>query len=330
MRSDLRVAVLVASAVLGVSGVAVADRTITFDGMTPGSSYSSFQDGGYTLGTRFGGSIFVEGTQGGALPHAPVVFASGINVEFELSARMFDLKSLRLAPISSNVGARTVVFTGTTETGATVTHTAVSPATFTFSTVQFPASFTNLAHVRWSPNSTMLDDVVVHQGTTLLDFASLVPNSANASYEKEGYRFRADGGSLFVNGSLAGTYPTAPVVYSSNIGAPFVLDRTDSSLFDLFELELALINENTSARTVDVIGTKADGSRVTQTLSIPTGIALQAYGLDERFTGLRSVEFGPSSLVVDNLRLSITTPEPTTLTGLAGGMMFLRRSRRGR
>jgi len=135
-------------------------QTINFSGLVSGGSVNSYSQDGFNLA---GVNIYAAST--GLTPAAMGAFPSFTSTVFTLtktSGGSFSVKSMMLRNLNGQVPAQNVTFTGTTQSGGKVTYAITTPASsVTFQTYQFPANFTGLKSVVWTPQLTVVTNPVV-------------------------------------------------------------------------------------------------------------------------------------------------------------------------
>lgn len=146
---------------------------ITFSGLVAGGSTNSYTESGYTIAGQFNGvtcatqnSCIYASAYGLTAPTKAAYLATS-SLTFKLqssNAAPFSLSSLKLRNLNSSVGAQSVTFTGTLAGGGTVSHTATTTAgSVAYEKFMFPTTFSNLAHITWSPNLTVVTEIKVGQ-----------------------------------------------------------------------------------------------------------------------------------------------------------------------
>jgi 6-phosphogluconolactonase (cycloisomerase 2 family) len=209
--------------------------------------------------------------------------------------KAFNLVSADLNYASTSASV-SVTFTGTKSGGSTVSQT-FTVANTGFATFTFPASFTGLTSVRWSPAYQVQMTYVVASlpgspldspsGTATVHFtgqAVAAPSYAEGGltfssslYPQFGAGLNVSGGSLSANTSVFVPFDRITML------------RTDGKRFDLSSI--ALSTTASSGQSVTFTGTKADGTTVTQTFTVPGGGAFSTFTFPSSFTGLKSVSW---------------------------------------
>ena len=173
----------------------------------------------------------------------------------------------------------------------------------------------------------------------VIDFEGHVPTNDGAVVQYQdgfSFSFSAAGWGIFEEAFVGGGSPytsngTARLVAAgSTVGpATVTMTATDSSLFSIYGLDAATMFPGFSG-AVDIVGTLADASTVSQTLYLDD--AFTSTKLESVFTSLMSVSFSETvsgsfrttpGFALDNIEVSeVGIPEPATLAlmgiGLAG------------
>jgi hypothetical protein len=322
-------ATVTALAWLAVGGQGAWGRVVTFDGLVPGSTNTTYTEDGYTF-TPTGANIFV-GSNFGPVTTAPYIFPSSIGADFHLAApRPFALRSVDLGPLSTPSGPQTVTFTGTLAGGGTVSKTFTTAGTFGLQTFNLPATFTGLTSVDWDPASSILDNVVVEHGP-VMTFSGIVPGSTgHTTYSENGFRLDA----TIMGEMFAGTgIPAAaddPYVFGSHLLTGFRFTEGGGKPFDLFGIDLAA-PVNSAPRTVTFTGTLADGGTVSQSFTTTGASGLTPFYFGSEFSNLVSVEWSPGLVRFDSIEAGLYVPEPSSVALLSmaiGGAGLTNRRRR--
>lgn len=126
-----------------------------------GIAVESYAQGGFLLNGLMKASTY------GLKPPALGVYPAGSLEKFTLKAQnnnSFNLASLMLRSHTDRLAPQKVVFTGVLASGGTVTHTVTTAMNNAdYQTITFPASFTNLSSVYWTPGLTAVTNITVNQ-----------------------------------------------------------------------------------------------------------------------------------------------------------------------
>ena len=181
----------------------------------------------------------------------------------------------------------------------------------------------------------------------VIDFEGHVPMDDGAVVQYQDgftFTFSAAGWGIFEDAFVGGGSPytssgTARLVAAgSSVGpATVTMTATDSSLFSVYGLDAATMFPDFTG-AVDIVGTLADASTVSQTLSVTD--AFTSFNLDSVFTSLVSVSFSETvsgayrttpGFALDNIEVSeVSIPEPATLALLGIGLAGIACARRTR
>lgn len=170
-------------------------------------------------------------------------------------------------------------------------------------------------------------------GPTVLTLEDARPYLVNTLYSQGYYFSTPTGGFAGAQGvtSTGANNGTERIVYNVK---PLTMMAVNNGSFSLASLDAGTAwynNVNLQSYAMTLIGTRADGSTVTQTLNL--GPSFASYTLNG-FTRLKSLVFENSSngvLSFDNLHLAASVPEPASWAmllggfGLVGGTMRSRR-----
>jgi hypothetical protein len=187
------------------------DQILNFGGLKANST-------SYTQQLASGSSFTLTSTGGDLEPNTSIssaVAASTTSTEFTLTAADGGLFALYGISLNTNGGSSTqLTFTGTTADGKSVTQTLPVSQSSGFENFVFPASFTALTKVTWTPGSTLATNVVVSElypHVTPGPNPGSVPTVSGPSDETIAVVASSQGGSISLNGTpITGTFNGTP------------------------------------------------------------------------------------------------------------------------
>ena len=172
----------------------------------------------------------------------------------------------------------------------------------------------------------------------VIDFEGHVPMDDGAQVQYQDgftFSFSAAGWGIFEDTFVGGGSPYTSngtarlLVAGSSVGpASVTMTASDNSLFSVSGLDAATMFPDFSG-AVDIVGTLADASTVSQTLAVTDTFA--SFSLDPAFTSLVSVSFSETlagayrttpGFALDNIEVGeVSIPEPSTLALLGLGLL---------
>jgi hypothetical protein len=185
-------------------------------------------------------------------------------------------------------------------------------------------------------------------GAAVIDFGELAVSGSDAqsfaSISSGGFDFVssvASSGSYLVWGTTNpfNADPGGATLSHNFPGTTTVMTKADGGTFSLLSIDFGdVYNQPFNVQTIQIVGTRADQSTVTETVTTDALAGLESF-LFTDLTDLVSVAWTPISattnafLQFDNVvvdEISVPVPEPMTLTLLVGGLAALAGLRRRR
>lgn len=126
-----------------------------------------------------------------------------------------------------------------------------------------------------------------------------------------------------------GFYTGSVAIFANWLEDVIVMSRADSQAFDVLSIDMADVFLGPTGQTVTLIGTRADTSTVTNTITLSPSTALTTYSL----TGMTNIvsmsldDSANSFFQFDNI-VTEAVPEPATMAVMGLGLAAMARRRR--
>jgi hypothetical protein len=232
-------------------------------------------------------------------PGSASLFNDTIDGEIHLTAidnSIFQLVGIDIAPLN-NPGATTVNFVGYKDGGGQVNKSfTTSGDQIRLETFEFPGTWRGLKEVVWTQDAPFhqFDNIRLVRSTALVDFqreehADSGFAYVGPTYVEEGFRISKNNGELYdfaTYGLYSTNYNGSTAVFNNTINGLIRLTCADGGDFDLLQIDLSTLSSGNGAAPVNFVGTRVDGSTVTQSVSVADFLTPQTI----RFQGFHTLK----------------------------------------